>query len=90
MRKSRITETKIFAILKEADAGVLVQDICRKYSRIHSLHFRQISNGYSEPFRPPIPTEAGHPFRGKAATDSDVKAATFRGLVGTGSRNASE
>jgi putative transposase len=31
---------------------------------------------YSEPTRPPIPIESGHPFRGKAATHSDLKAAT--------------
>jgi hypothetical protein len=27
--------------------------------------------GYSDASRPGIPTESGHPFRGKAATDSD-------------------
>ena len=42
---------------------------------------------FSEGIRPGIPTEAGHPFRGKAATDSDVKAATFWPFVGTGGRN---
>jgi putative transposase len=31
MKSSRFSETQIIAILKEADAGVLVKDICRKH-----------------------------------------------------------
>jgi putative transposase len=31
MKSSRFTETQIIAILKEADAGVQVKDICRKH-----------------------------------------------------------
>lgn len=31
MKSSRFTETQIIAILKEADAGTLVKDICRQH-----------------------------------------------------------
>ena len=31
MKKSRFTETQIIAILKEADSGVMVKDVCRKH-----------------------------------------------------------
>ncbi len=31
MKKGRFTETQIVAILKEADGGMSVKDICRKY-----------------------------------------------------------
>jgi putative transposase len=31
MKRARFTETQIVAILKEADSGVPVKDVCRKY-----------------------------------------------------------
>jgi putative transposase len=32
MKRARFTETQIVAILKEADGGVPVKDVCRKYA----------------------------------------------------------
>lgn len=31
MKKSKYSDSQIVAILKEADAGMMVKDICRKY-----------------------------------------------------------
>ena len=31
MKKSRFSETQIIGILKEADSGMLVKDVCRKH-----------------------------------------------------------
>ncbi|MCE7979451.1 MAG: hypothetical protein DYH03_20695 [Nitrospira sp. NTP1] len=45
---------------------------------------------YSDPIRPLIPTQVGHPFRRNAATDSDVKPATIPVLLGIGGRRPSE
>jgi len=52
--------------------------------------FREKVDAYSGGFRPGIPTEAGHPFRRKAAMYSDVKPATFWGGIGKGGRNQAE
>ncbi len=47
-------------------------------------------NAYSDPSRPLIPTQVGHPFRRNAATDSDRKSATFPSPLGIGGRHPSE
>ncbi len=31
MKRTRFTETQIVAILKEADSGMMIKDICRKH-----------------------------------------------------------
>jgi hypothetical protein len=51
--------------------GVFAQQPDRAGCKDHPLF------AYSERFRPVIPTEAGHLFRAKAASHSDLKPATF-------------
>jgi transposase-like protein len=45
---------------------------------------------YSDPIRPLIPTQVGHPFRRNAATDSEVNPATFPSPLGIGGRHPVE
>ena len=40
MRKSRFTESWIVAMLKEADAGMKVSDVCRKHAIADATLFR--------------------------------------------------
>jgi len=40
MRKSRITEPQIFALLKEADAGMKIGERCRKHGIVDSMYYK--------------------------------------------------
>ena len=40
MRKSKYTESQVFGILKEADSGVAVKDVCRKYGISDATYYK--------------------------------------------------
>jgi putative transposase len=40
MKKSRFSETQIVAILKQADAGVKVKDICREHGISDATYYK--------------------------------------------------
>lgn len=39
MKKSRFTESQIFSILKEVDAGMKVETVCRKYGISNATYY---------------------------------------------------
>lgn len=40
MKKSKLTDSQIFAMLNEAEAGVPITDICRKYNVANSTYYK--------------------------------------------------
>lgn len=40
MKRSKLSETKIFAILQEGSAGVAIEDLCRKYAIGRSTYYK--------------------------------------------------
>ena len=40
MKQSRYSESRIVGILKEADAGVMVKEICRKYGISDATYYK--------------------------------------------------
>lgn len=40
MKRTRFTETQIVTILKEADSGIMVKDICRKYGISDATYYK--------------------------------------------------
>lgn len=40
MKKSRYTETQIFKILKQVEAGSLVKDVCREYGISDATYYK--------------------------------------------------
>ena len=45
MKQSRFTKTRIFLIMKEADAGVKVEELCQLQSRIAHVYNTTLLNG---------------------------------------------
>ena len=40
MKRSRFSETQIIAILKEADAGITVKEVCRKHGISDATYYK--------------------------------------------------
>jgi len=70
--------------LKDRKGRQLTYDDLTHYQHIVSAF------AYSDPSRPLIPTQVGHPFRRNSATDSDRNPATILRVLGIGGRHPSE
>jgi putative transposase len=46
MKRSKISEAKIFEILKEGETGIVIDDLCRKYNIARSTYYK-LRNRYS-------------------------------------------
>lgn len=40
MKRSKISESKIFEILKEGESGIAIDDLCRKYEIARSTYYK--------------------------------------------------
>jgi putative transposase len=40
MKKAKVSEAKIFEILKEGEAGIQIEDLCRKYEISRSAYYK--------------------------------------------------
>jgi len=40
MKKTKLSNAKIFAILKEGEAGVPIEDLCRRYGIARSTYYK--------------------------------------------------
>ncbi len=46
MKSGRLSEAKIFEILKAGETGIAIDDLCRKYNIAHSTYYK-LRNRYS-------------------------------------------